>query len=105
MAKTPAKEKDKSQEMDFEKAITRLDEVVEEMQSPDLPLEDLIGRYEEGMRLLALCGDKLAAAEQKIELLTRQKSGTFTPSPGGVQAPAGGGAPPEEETSGEARLF
>jgi len=103
MAKTPAKEK--APEISFEMAVTRLDEVVEEMQSPDLPLEQLIERYEEGMKLLAACGEKLAAAEQKIELLTRQKSGTFTPSPGGVQAPSGGGAPPEEETSGEARLF
>jgi len=103
MAKTPAKEK--ASEISFEKAVTRLDEVVEEMQSPELPLEQLIERYEEGMKLLAACGEKLAVAEQKIELLTRQKSGTFTPSPGGVQTPSGGDAPPEEETSGEARLF
>lgn len=103
MAKTPSKEK--SAEISFEKAVARLDEVVEEMQSPELPLKQLIERYEEGMKLLGVCGEKLAVAEQKIELLTRQKSGTFTHSTGGIQHPPEGDALSDEETSEEARLF
>jgi exodeoxyribonuclease VII small subunit len=103
MAKTTAKEK--APDISFEKAMARLDEVVEEMQSPELPLEQLIERYEEGMKLLGVCGEKLTAAEQKIELLTRQKSGTFTHSSGGALASPGEDAPSEAEPSDEARLF
>ncbi|MDX6767851.1 MAG: exodeoxyribonuclease VII small subunit [Candidatus Methylacidiphilales bacterium] len=105
MPKPPAK--DKSADITFEQAVARLDELVGLMQSPELPLEDLIGRYEEGMKLLGLCSEKLAAAEQKIELLTRQKSGTFTASPGGLPAIQGEDqpAPAEEDSAGEARLF
>jgi exodeoxyribonuclease VII small subunit len=105
MAKATAKEKDKTAEPGFEESMARLEEVVEAMQSPELPLDQVIERYEEGMKLIAACSARLEAAEQKIELLTREKSGKFVPAPG-KPAPA---APPEEEDESgpgeEARLF
>jgi exodeoxyribonuclease VII small subunit len=107
MAKANAKEKDKDKtaELGFEESMARLEEVVEAMQSPDLPLDQIIERYEEGMKLIATCSAWLEAAEQKIELLTREKSGKFVPATG-KSAPV---APLEEEDengSGEqVRLF
>lgn len=59
----------------FEQAMKRLEEIVEQMESGELPLEDLIGRYEEGMKLVKICQERLAAAEQRIEIITRNSAG------------------------------
>lgn len=57
----------------FEVALEELEKIVNEMEAGDLALEKLIERYEEGMRLVKICGDKLAEAEQKIEILTKNR--------------------------------
>jgi exodeoxyribonuclease VII small subunit len=75
MAKAP-----KKPDPTFEEAMGRLDAIVGQMESAELPLEKILESYEEGMRLVQFCGDKLQAAEQKIELLTRDKTGTYTHS-------------------------
>lgn len=62
-------------EPSFEKAIERLEAIVEQMESDKLPLEELLQRYEEGVKLVKLCSDKLAAAEKRIEIITRDASG------------------------------
>ena len=59
----------------FEQAMKRLEEIVEQMESGDLPLEDLIVRYEEGMKLVKVCQERLASAEQRIEIITRDSAG------------------------------
>jgi exodeoxyribonuclease VII small subunit len=59
----------------FELAMKRLEEIVEQMESGDLPLEDLIVRYEEGMKLVKVCQERLASAEQRIEIITRDSAG------------------------------
>ncbi len=59
----------------FEHAMKRLEQIVQEMESGDLPLEDLIVRYEEGMKLVKVCQERLASAEQRIEIITRNSAG------------------------------
>ena len=59
----------------FEQAMKRLEEIVEQMESGGLPLEDLIVRYEEGMKLVRICQERLASAEQRIEIITRNSAG------------------------------
>ncbi|HET7512155.1 MAG TPA: exodeoxyribonuclease VII small subunit, partial [Chthoniobacterales bacterium] len=59
----------------FEQAMKRLEEIVEQMESGDLLLEDLILRYEEGMKLVKLCQERLASAEERIEIITRNSAG------------------------------
>lgn len=59
----------------FEQAMSRLEEIVEKMESGDLALEDLIVRYEEGMQLVKVCQDRLASAEERIEMITRNSAG------------------------------
>ena len=59
----------------FEQAMKRLEQIVEQMESGDLPLEDLIVRYEEGMKLVKICQERLASAEQRIEIITRNSAG------------------------------
>ncbi len=64
--------------LSYEEALKRLEAIVEEMEGDDLPLESLIARYEEGMRLRKLCLDKLAEAEGKIQVLEESLSGEFS---------------------------
>jgi exodeoxyribonuclease VII small subunit len=62
-------------EQTFESAMKRLEQIVEAMESDQLPLEDLIVRYEEGIRLVQVCETKLKTAEKKIEVITRKAQG------------------------------
>lgn len=58
----------------FEDALTRLEEIVESMEEGQIPLADLLLKYEEGNELLKLCGKRLRDAELKIELLKKKGS-------------------------------
>jgi exodeoxyribonuclease VII small subunit len=69
------KPKSREAELNFERAMGRLEKIVEEMESGKLPLEDLIVRYEEGMNLVRICQERLANAEQKIEIIARDSAG------------------------------
>jgi exodeoxyribonuclease VII small subunit len=70
-----SKHKPREAELNFEGAMDRLEKIVEQMESGKLPLEDLIVRYEEGMKLVKTCQERLANAEQKIEIITRNSTG------------------------------
>jgi len=70
-----SKTKPREAEPNFEGAMDRLEKIVEQMESGKLPLEDLIVRYEEGMKLVKICQERLANAEQKIEIITRNSAG------------------------------
>ena len=59
----------------IESAMERLEKLIDEMEGDALPLEKLITRYEEGVTLVRLCQEKLDAAEQKIQIITRKASG------------------------------
>jgi exodeoxyribonuclease VII small subunit len=62
-------------ELNFEGAMDRLEKIVEQMESGKMMLEELIVRYEEGMKLVKICQDRLASAEQRIEIITRNSAG------------------------------
>lgn len=62
---------EESQTLPFEEALKKLEQVVEEMEQQDLPLEKLLTRYEEGIRLARQCQNKLAEAELKIQQLEK----------------------------------
>jgi exodeoxyribonuclease VII small subunit len=76
-----AKPKPAVAELNFESAMDRLESIVEQMESGKLPLEDLIVRYEEGMNLVRVCQERLASAEQKIEIIARNSAGKSTVKP------------------------
>lgn len=59
----------------IEHALGRLESIVEEIEKTPPPLETLIERYEEGMKLLQVCREKLDAAEKRIEIITRSGRG------------------------------
>lgn len=55
--------------MDFEKKLTRLEEIVQKMEKGDLPLENSLKLFEEGIGLTRDCQTQLTEAENKIKLL------------------------------------
>ena len=55
----------------FEEALKKLENIVETMESDDLPLETLLAKYEEGSKLVKICQEKLAEAELKIQQLEK----------------------------------
>lgn len=56
---------------DYEKSIVRLAEIVEQLESGSLSLEESMKLFEEGTRLTSSCYDALQKAEQKITELSR----------------------------------
>jgi len=68
------------QPLSFENALNQLETIVETMESGDVPLAELLAKFEEGNKLLKVCESRLKDAEMKIELLKKQKDGiAFTP--------------------------
>jgi len=65
----------------FEQAIQRLEKIVADMEAAELPLEDVLKKYEEGTYLVRFCNLKLEEAEKKIELLTKKSDGTIALEP------------------------
>jgi len=63
----------------FEDALTKLETIVESMETGEVPLADLLKKFEEGSTLLKLCESRLQDAELKIEQLKKSKDGaSFT---------------------------
>jgi exodeoxyribonuclease VII small subunit len=103
-----SKPKAREAELNFEGAMDRLEKIVEQMESGKLPLEDLIVRYEEGMNLVKVCQERLAKAEQKIEIIARNSAGKtiikdFEPTP--EPAAPTEGTDESESTNDEIKLF
>jgi exodeoxyribonuclease VII small subunit len=61
----------------FEKAMKRLEEIGQSLESGDIALEESIKLYEEGIELIVFCQKKLAEAEKKIKKLNRDSEGEF----------------------------
>jgi len=69
MAKPPERPVD---ELPFEAALQRLEAVVDRLEQGDLELEQSLEAFEEGVRLSKRCSSRLDAAEQRVEVLTRE---------------------------------
>jgi len=61
--------------INLEKALTDLEEIVEELESGDLPLEKAMKKFEEGIKLTRNCQAALKDAEQKVEILLKSAGG------------------------------
>lgn len=65
----------------FEKALQQLEEIVQELEAGDLPLEKALKRFEDGIRLSKLCAQKLDETEKRVTLLMRDSAGNLTETP------------------------
>ena len=57
--------------LNLEKALTDLEDLVEELESGDLTLENAMKKFEEGIKLTRSCQAALKEAEQKVEILLK----------------------------------
>ena len=60
---------------DLEKSLAQLEELVEELESGDLPLEKAMQKFEDGIKLTRACQAALKEAEQKVEILLESAGG------------------------------
>ncbi len=68
-------------ERKFEEAMKRLEEIVQSLEGSDLPLEDALKVFEEGIELVKFSYNKLEEAEKKITVLVQESGGKLTQVP------------------------
>lgn len=64
--------------MTFEKAIARLEEIVRALETGNAPLDESLSMFEEGVALVKLCNSRLDNAEQKIKMLIKNPDGSYS---------------------------
>jgi len=65
----------------FEDALNKLEKIVSRLEEGDIPLEESLKIFEEGIRLSRFCNQKLDEAEKKVEILLKGKNGMLKPQP------------------------
>ena len=64
-----------NKKFNLEKSLADLEEIVDELESGDLPLEKAMKKFEEGIKLTRGCQAALKEAEQKVEILLKSAGG------------------------------
>ena len=77
-------------EKKFESAMQRLEEIVRSLEGGDLPLEDALKAFEEGMKLVRFCSEKLEEADKKVTLLVEEGKGKHTQVPFEIESDSHG---------------
>ena len=72
---------DKTSKLSFEIALIKLEAIVDSMEQGEVPLAELLAKYEDGTKLLKICESRLKDAELKIEQLKKQKDGSAVLEP------------------------
>lgn len=65
-------------EKSFEANLAELEAIVARLEAGDLPLEDSLELFEQGIKLSRECRERLAKAERRIEVLIRDGDGELT---------------------------
>jgi exodeoxyribonuclease VII small subunit len=64
---------------DFESAMKALEEIVGKLETGDLPLEQALALFEEGVQISKFCNSKLDVAERRVEILLKNERGELEP--------------------------
>jgi exodeoxyribonuclease VII small subunit len=65
----------------FEESLKKLESIVDQLEKGDLPLEESLKLFEEGVSLSAICKKELDEAEGKVQTLIKQRDGSFRTEP------------------------
>ncbi len=65
----------------FEKSLKQLEQIVQELESGNLPLEKAMKKFEEGVKLSKHCSEKLDETEKKISVLLHDNKGNIAEEP------------------------
>lgn len=68
-------------EIKFEEALANLEAVVNRLESGELPLEESLRLFEEGVHLTKMCAHRLEEAERRIAILKKDERGEFSELP------------------------
>ncbi len=68
-------------EPSFEESLARLESIVAAMESGELGLDDMIGKFEEGQKLIARCQKRLTDVERRVEALVKNADGSVSTVP------------------------
>ncbi|MCR5456787.1 MAG: exodeoxyribonuclease VII small subunit [Clostridiales bacterium] len=79
-----SEKKTAEKKMDFEQALQRLEQIVEDMESGNAKLDESLALFEEGVQLVKFCREALDKAEKKVMMIQTDKNGAkseteFTP--------------------------
>lgn len=69
------------EERTFEEALKRLEQIVERMEQGDLPLDESLALFQEGIDLSRICTRQLNTAEEYVQKLVRVENGRFVIEP------------------------
>ncbi len=69
-----------AKELKFEEMMKKLEQIVDELESGDMPLEESLKKYEEGVKLIQVCRKRLDETKRKVEVLIK-KDGKTTLEP------------------------
>ncbi len=68
-------------EKKFESSLGRLEKIVQSLEQGDLPLEQSLKLFEEGVKLARICTKRLEDAERKVEVLLKDRAGNLRAQP------------------------
>jgi exodeoxyribonuclease VII small subunit len=81
MNPVPNKAAEPARKGDFEKSLTRLEEVVKRLESAELSLDEAMKLFEEGVKLSRECQKQLEEAEGRVEILLKKADGKIAAEP------------------------
>ncbi len=67
-----------AQEVNFEKSLTRLEEIVQALEQGDLALDKSLELFKEGVELSKFCSQKLTVAQKDVQKIVEDNKGNFT---------------------------
>ena len=68
-------------EIKFEEALLRLENEVKRLESGNMSLDESISAFEEAIKLVKVCNEKLESAERRVRILTETEDGSITDLP------------------------
>lgn len=85
----------------FEKALERLEEIVEKLEGEDLGLDAALALFEEGIALSRFCHGKLEEVEKRVEIVLKESGDDWKTAPFGEEEVAGAESAAEEDSTDE----
>ena len=64
-------------EQNFENSLAQLEEIVAKLESNDLPLDEALALFKEGVELNKFCGEKLQKAQEEVKKVVEQEDGSY----------------------------
>jgi exodeoxyribonuclease VII small subunit len=81
MNPSPNKPTEATRKGEFERALARLEQVVKLLEGPNLPLDEAMKLFEEGVKLSRECQQQLTLAEGRVEILLKKADGSLAAEP------------------------